>query len=340
MRWFDRKSPLLGVDLGSHSIKMVECLKEGDQFRITGFGHVEVPTPEERADALADLLRHCNFKSKRAATSISGRSVIVRFLNMVEIPDENLKTAIRFEADRYIPYDLEEVLLDCHRVSNASGLEPNQMKVLLVAAKRELVGDHVSVLQAAGLQPRVVDVDAFAVGNAFGVGGATFEMAAGKVVALVDIGAQKSVVNVVFGGESHFTREIYLGGNDFTQGVAKRFGIETFEAEQLKRDPEGKEAEVTDALMQSLEDLGGEVQLSFDYFENQADAKVEEVFVSGGGGRVPGLEEVFERVFNRNTLSWNPIEGFEVDEGSVDVEGLFQCAPALGVAAGLATRVG
>ena len=143
----------------------------------------------------------------------------------------------------------------------------------------------------------------------------------------MDIGATKSVVNVVSGTESPFTREVYLGGQDFTAAVAKRFGLELFEAEQLKREPSGRESEVADALTQSYEDLGSEIQLSFDYHENQADSRVEEVFLSGGGSRVRGLEEVFERIFERRTITWNPIEGFEIDEGALDHEALFASAP-------------
>lgn len=338
MGLFNKKNSLLGIDLGTDSIKAIEVAKDRDQYRVTGFGQVEVPSPEQRADALSDLLRHCNFKTKRVATAVSGRSVIVRFLNMVDIPDENLKSAIRYEADRYIPFDLSEVILDCHRVEDSPGLAPNQMRLLLVAVKRELVDDQLQLLSAAGLQPDVVDVDAFAMGNVFAQGGAAYEMAAGRVVALVDIGASKTVVNVVCGPESHFTREVYVGGNEFTSAVTKRFAVEPFEGEQLKRSPGNREAEVTEALVPSFEDLGNEIQLSFDYYENQSEGKVEDVFISGGGSRVAGLEEVFERIFERRTMAWDPLEALEVDESNVDAEALADCGPALSVAAGLAIR--
>lgn len=338
MALFRKKSSLLGIDLGSDCIKAVEVTKDGDRCKVTGFGQVEVPTPEERPQALSDLLQHCNFKTRRVATAVSGRSVIVRFLNMVEIPEENLKTAIRFEADKYIPFDLNDVILDCHRVEDAPGLPKNQMKLLLVAVKKEVVEEQMQLLTSVGLQPQVVDVDPFAMGNAFAHGGPTYEKAAGRTVALVDIGASKTVVNVVSGAESHFTREVYLAGHEFTSALAKRFNVEPFEAEQLKRAPGNREAEITETLVSTFEDLGNEIQLSFDYYENQAEGKVEEVFVSGGGCRVPGIEEVFERIFERRTSLWNPLEGFTIDDGSVDVEALNECASALGVAAGLALR--
>jgi type IV pilus assembly protein PilM len=338
MGFFERKTSMLGLDLGSECIKAVEIVRDRDQFRVVGFGQVEVPSMEERADALSDLLKHCSFRTKRVATSVSGRSVIVRFVNMVEVPDDNLKSAIRYEADRYIPFDLDQVVLDCHKVEDAPGIADKQMKVLLVAVKRDVVESQVSLLQRVGLSPQVVDVDAFALGNVFALGGPTFEAAVGRVVALVDIGASKTVVNVVRGAESHFTREVYVGGSEFTAILAKRFGLEPFEGEQLKRSPGNRESEITEAVLPTLEDLGNEIQLSFDYYENQADCKVEEVFVSGGGSRIPGIEESFERIFERRTMLWNPLEGLEVDAGAVDVEALEECAPSLGVAAGLGIR--
>jgi len=340
MAFLRRKRSLLGIDFGSESVKAVEVLRDGDKLRVVGFGKVDVPTAEARTDALADLIRHCNFKTKQVATSVSGRSVIVRFLNMVDIPDENLKTSIKFEADRYIPFDLKEVVIDCHRIEDAPGVAANEMKLLLVAVKRELVDEQVRLLTSVGLQTNIVDVDAFAIANAFALGGPTFEMAAGKVVALVDIGASKTVVDIVRGSESYFTREVYLGGHEITNAIAKKFGIESFEGEQLKRQPGSREAEVAEAVLPSLEDLGNEIQLSFDYYENQSDSKVEEVFVAGGGSRVAGLEETFERIFERKTLTWNPIEGFDLDDKGLDHESLLECAPALGVAAGLAARAG
>ncbi len=339
MALFRRSRTLLGIDFGSESIKAVEAVKEKGRLRVVGFGKVELPAPDARGDALADLLKHCNFRTKRSATSVSGRSVIVRYLNMVEIPDENLKTAIRYEADRYIPFDLNEVVLDCHRIEDAPGVAANEMKLLLVAVKRDVVDEQVKLLQAAGLLPEIIDVDAFALGNVFALGGPTYEMAAGKVVALVDVGASKTVVDIVRAAESHFTREVYVGGNEITNAIAKRFGIEPFEGEQLKRAPASSEQEIAEAVVPSLEELGNEIQLSFDYYENQSDSKVEEVFVSGGGARVPGLEETFERIFERRTMTWNPLEGFDLDSG-LDHQALLECAPALGVAAGLAARVG
>jgi len=336
-----RNQAILGIDLGTDSIKAVEGVKDGEDILITGYGQIEVPSQEARADALSDLLRHCGFRSRQAATAVSGRSVIVRFLNMVEMPVENLKNAIRYEADKYIPFDLEEVVLDFHRLEEAVGLNKNEMKVLLVAVKREVIQEQVRLLTTAGLQPTTIDVDAFALGNAFVL--AKRREAAetgGRIAALVDIGSSKTSINILRGEESFFAREVYMGGGDFSSAIAKRFGIEPYEAEQLKRSPGEREQEVQDAVLGAIEELGNEVDLSFDFFENQSDARVEEVFLSGGGSCLPGLDAALERIFERKTSGWDPSAGVVVREDSVDIELMKENAPSLAVAVGLASRLG
>ncbi|MFO0981623.1 MAG: type IV pilus assembly protein PilM [Planctomycetota bacterium] len=339
MGLFRRNQNILGLDLGTDSIKAVEGVRDGDDILITGYGQIDVPSPEARPDALADLLRHCGFRTRRVATAVSGRSVIVRFLNMVDMPTENLKNAIRYEADKYIPFDLDDVVLDFHKLEDATGLSKNEMKVLLVAVKRDVIQDQVRLLNTAGLQPRVVDVDAFALGNAFILSRRKQENTQGRVSALVDIGASKTSINILRGEESFFAREVYMGGADFTSAIAKRFGIEPYEAEQLKRNPGERESEVQDAVLGTIEELGNEVDLSFDFFENQSDARVEDVFLSGGGSCLPGLEASLERIFERKTSSWDPAEGVVVREDAVDVELMKENGPALAVAVGLASRL-
>src|SRR5262245_35162969 len=341
MGFLNRHQNILGLDLGTDSIKAVEGVRDGEDILITGYGQIDVPSPEARADALRDLLRHCGFRSRRVATAVSGRSVIVRFLNMVDMPTENLKNAIRYEADKYIPFDLEDVVLDFHRLEEAAGVGKNEMKVLLVAVKREVIQEQVRLLTAAGLQPQVVDVDAFALGNSFimarrrdGTG------ANGRISALVDIGSSKTSINILRGEDSFFAREVYMGGADFSSAIAKRFGIEPYEAEQLKRNPGEREQEVQDAVQGAIEELGNEVDLSFDFFENQSDARVEEVFLSGGGSCLPGLDSALERIFERKTSGWDPSAGVVVREDSVDVELMKENAPSLAVAVGLASRLG
>lgn len=341
MGFFTRKKSLLGVDVGSNSIKAVELTRVGDEMIVTGYGQVGIPQGSDPADALSDLLKACSFQTKRVATAVSGRSVIVRFLSMVEVPEANLKSALRFEAEKYIPFDLDEVVTDCAKLS-APGDRAGEMKVLLVASKRDLIEQRVSILKRAGLEVSSIDVDPFCVGNAFELVARSNEDASigARVTALVDVGASKTTVTVVKAHEPRFTREVYLGGEDFTSAIAKHLGVETGEAENLKRDPGEHHDDVVAALSHSVDELANEIMLSLEYYEDrQGGEKVEDVFLSGGGARTPLLEETLERSFERQTSKWSPVSGLAVDGGHVDPNALSENASQLAVAVGLASRV-
>lgn len=341
MAFLSRRKTLLGVDVGSDSIKAIELTNQGDELLCTGYGQVEIPNGADPADALSDLLKACGFQSRRCATSVSGRSVIVRFMPMVDVPEANLKSAVRFEADKYIPFELDEVVTDCSKLSSGSEKD-GEMKVLLVAAKRDVIEARVRLLRKAGLEPALIDVDPFAVGNAFelvAMSNADTSLGA-RVSALIDIGSSKTTVTVVKAHEPRFTREVYLGGEDFSNAVGKRLGVENAEAEQLKRNPGDRADEVAQALAHSIDELANEILLSLDYYEDRQDGeRVENVYLSGGGARTPQLEEALERTFERTTSSWSPVSGLAVDGDVVDADLLTENAPQLAVAVGLATRV-
>ncbi|MHC4941716.1 MAG: type IV pilus assembly protein PilM [Planctomycetota bacterium] len=341
MAFFNKRKSIIGLDVGSECIKAIEISQERGEYIISGYGQIDVASDDAKQDALSELLRTCNFKNKRVASAVSGRSLIVRFLNIVEMPEENLNNAIRYEADKYIPFDIDNVILDCQKLGDTTGLSKNEMKVILVAVKRELVDDHHQFLQECGLQPAVIDIDVFALANSFEfsrmVNG---EMnSEGKITALVDIGGRKSCINIIRGHESLFTREIYMGGSDFTTYIAKKTGLENFESEELKRSPGERVDEITEAILPGIEEIGSEINLSFDYFENQYENRVEEIYLSGGGSRVPGLDEALEKIFERRAVAWSPVEGVSVDSDQVDTELLLNNSPSLAVAMGLASRI-
>lgn len=338
-----RIKSLIGLDIGSRAIKAVELTREGHGFVMTGYGQTEVLSEEQRPDAILEVLRENSFHTKRVVTAVYGKSVIVRYLSMTRMPEEDLRNAIRYEADKYIPFDVEDVVMDSQPLPDDHLMEAaeNEMRVLLVAVKRALIEDHVSLLNGLGLQPTVIDVDSFAVGNAFELarGGAFYEEDADRAIALLDIGANKTNINIFYGGTSYFTREIYLAGDDFTHAIAKRLSLELDAAEQRKREPGEHPEEVMEAVMPSFDDLANEILLSFDYFENQFDREVEEVYLSGGGARMQGIEEALERTLNRPTHRWDPTDGIEIHEGTVDGEKVRTNAGQLAVAVGLAARV-
>ncbi len=348
---FKKQRSLVGLDIGTHCVKAVELTQYGNETVLTAYGQNEIATEAAKADAIIDLIQGRSFRTRRTCTAVSGKSVIVRYLTMIQMSDDDLKNAIKFEADKYIPFDVEEVVLDAQRLADAPGGKgakgekgaggESEMRVLLVAVKRSVIEEHVQLVQSIGLVPEIIDVDAFALSNAYemrGLLGAAGD-AADRAVALIDVGAGKTNINVVRGGTSYFTREIYLGGDDFTSAISKRIGCEVPQAETMKRDP-GENAEaMRDAVAPSVDDLGNEIHLSFDYFENQFDRPVDDVLLSGGGARLAQVEETFEKIFEKRTRRWDPTEDLKIDETTVDVEALRANAGQLAVAVGLASRI-
>jgi type IV pilus assembly protein PilM len=333
-----RKS-IVGLDIGSSCIKAVELARDKFDFVVTGYAQIEVPNEGARQEAIAELMRAAKFRSKRVATAVSGKNVIFRYVSMAEMAEDRVVQAVRLEADKYIPFDVNEVELDAQKLAttvDAAG-KP-EMKVLLVAAKKTVVADHARMLTELGLQPVSVGVDGFALGNAWELGELINPgiQDAGRTIALVDIGASKTSINILRDNVSYFAREVPMGGQDLTNAIARRLGIDPAQAEQLKREPGDDLPTIQEACMQVLEDLGNEINLSFDFFENQFDGEVQEVWLTGGTALLPFLEESFERIFEKRTKTWNPVEGLKVRAENVDVEALNQLAPQLAVALGLA----
>ncbi|MHC4778234.1 MAG: type IV pilus assembly protein PilM [Planctomycetota bacterium] len=341
---FRKSRSILGLDIGSNSVKAIELAQEGERFIIQSYGQMEISSEETQRDVIREVISTYGIKTKRVVTAVSGRSVIVRYVSMLQMSDEDLQNAIKFEADKYIPFEVEEVVLDCQRLEDdaqtTSDSGDAEMKVLLVAVKRSLIEDHVGLIQQSGLIPTIIDIDAFALGNSFEFRDLLSPRMEEKekVAALIDIGANKTNINIKRGRVSYFTREIYMAGNDFTDGISKRLGLETHEAELLKKDPGDRIGELMESVAPTLEDLGNEIHLSFDYFENQFDAEVEEVYLSGGGALFPQLEETFTRIFDRKTMLWDPTENFEVSN-RVDTAALRDNGPQLAIAVGLASRI-
>jgi len=342
---FGKQKRILGLDIGSSEVKAIELTRGGDGLSISAYAATKVNSPDEVKFAIKEVLRKGGFKTKRVVTSVSGRSVIVRYVTMLQMSREDLQSAIRYEADKYIPFEVEEVVLDCQILEENVGKgegDQQEMKVLLVAVKRSLIEEHVLLLRECGLQPAIIDVDAFALGNAFELRTLNTHREKeyeDKVIALIDIGANKTNINIMKGKTSYFTREVYLAGNDFTEAIARRLGIEEAEAETLKCDPRDRVGEVEECILPTLDDLGNEIQLSFDYFENQFDKEVEEVYISGGSSKLPGLARTFEANFDKHIVFWDPLENLPARADKLDEKSLRQRSGQLAVTVGLASRL-
>ncbi len=345
MSMLKQRKSIIGLDIGSSSIKAVEITQDKFDYIITAFGQVDIPSESARFDAVNDLIKTGGFRTKRVASAVSGKSVIFRFINLPHMSEDNLANAVRFEADKYIPFDIDEVEIDAERLSGAqdksADVSEEEMKVLLVAAKKTLLEDQAQMLMDLGLQPSSIGIDSFAIGNAYELNDLVSPgLQEGEhTVALIDIGASKSSINILRNNVTYFAREVPMGGQDLTNAITRRFGLEDRDAEALKRDPQEQIAEVQDAVAHVLDDLGNEINLSFDFFENQFDGEVQDVYLSGGSVLLPFLEEGLEKIFEKRTRVWNPIEGLKVRSDNVDIDALNRFAPQLAVAVGLAATV-
>ncbi len=342
---FGKKKSLVGLDIGSTEIKAIEVTEVGDQLKITGFGAAAIESKDAVQDTIADVLRNAGIRTKRVATAVSGRAVIVRYLSMVKMPEEDLSSALRYEADKYIPFQVDEVVLDSAILpdfdDSATDGEGKEMRVLLVAVKQNLIDEHLDLLNGLGLVPMFIDVDTFALGNAFVLNLLNSPRVEDeeKVIALVDVGAMKTNINILKNNTSYFSREIYLAGNDFTEAIARRLGVDAEEANQMKKAHEGKEETIEESILPIIDDLGNEIHLSFDYYENQYDREIDEIYLSGGSSMLPGLRVTLERVFDRRLYSWDPTENLEAKEDKVDVEQMKERSAQLSISMGLASRV-
>lgn len=345
---FRRTKSIVGLDLGSQLVKAVEISLEGVEPVISGFATAEVPESGDRSEAITQVFSKGRFRAKNVVTSVSGQAVVVRYITMPQMSDSELAQAIRFESDKYLPFDNDEVQIDCQRlvrtppIQSEVGRTDEQIGVVLAACRAAVVEDQIDEISRHGLTPIAVDVDVFALANAWelcGLSEAGFANNDSSAIALADVGASCTSINVLCEGETCFSREIGIGGQDMTQATARRLGVDAAEAEMIKRESEGREAEVGRAILPVLEDLASELSLSLDYVENREGLRVEEVLLSGGGVMAPGAISFIEQATGRPARTWNPLEGLRVAAERVDVEQLEACASSLAVAIGLAARV-
>lgn len=349
-RW--GRSSLMGLDIGSSSVKAVEVGLKGPEkgFELKGLGIAPMP-PESivqgaflNSGAIVDAIREAvekgGIETRDVVAAVAGLSVIVKKVNLPVMSRDELADQIQWEAEQYIPFDVNEVNLDFQILDGQS--VDDQMEVLLVAAKRDLIDDYVQVISEAGLKPLAIDVASFAVENAHEL---NYEAQPEGVTALVNIGAQVVNINVIQDGVPAFTRDITTGGSQYTEQIQKTLSVSFDEAERLKRGGSATEEsqdlvpqEVEQAIRSMTDALVGEISRSLDFFTaTSAESRIEKVMVCGGGSQISG----FVKAFRERT-------GFEVDvldplarmlpSKNFDPEFLQQVAPSLGVGVGLAAR--
>jgi type IV pilus assembly protein PilM len=329
-------------------VKAIEVVPRGNGFELLHLGVAALPHDAIvegaflNASAIADAIREAIAKSgsraKHAAAAVSGHSVIVKKITVPAMTAAELEESIRWEAEQYIPFDVNEVNLDFEILQAGDAERP--MEVLLVAAKKDLIDDYVNLIGEAGLTPSVIDVAGFAVENAFEANyGASDE-----VIAIVNIGAQSSTINVLAGGVPAFTRDVATGGNQYTAEIQRAMSVGFDEAERIKIGERGSESqdvvpqEVEQAMRAVTNNLVGEIARSLDFFAaTAADMRIQRVYLAGGSSRVSGLEAAFKERTGLEVELMNPLAKM-LPSNRFDAEFLDQVGPSLSVGIGLAMR--
>lgn len=343
---FKRSRSLVGLDVGSSCVRAVELTKAKNGYQITSFAY-EALSPDSIVDgaimdsrsvasAIKRVLTGGDFKAKKTAAGVSGHSVIVKRVVLPVATEKEIEASIQFDAEQYIPFGISEVNLDYQVVGPADGNDPG-MEVLLVAAKKDKIQNHTNVISMAGRNADVVDIDAFALQNAFE---ANYSVSPVATVALLNIGASLMNINITKGGLPLFIRDVPVGGNQYTDILQKELQLSFQEAEDLKLGRSGgAETEMVQPLLESVTDmLVMEVQKTFDFFrETYPNESITRVLICGGTARTPGLVEKVEQTFGYPTEVLDPLKyitiGPKVNAGLVNSHG-----PALAVAVGLALR--
>jgi type IV pilus assembly protein PilM len=252
---------------------------------------------------------------------------------MPKMKDEEMKSAVRFEAEKIIPFNLNDCIIDYHVIADTPG---GKSDLILVAAKDGYVRDLIGTVEECGFTVRVVDVDSLAVINAFSR--YKKDLAVDKGIALVNIGAKSTNLAIIHGGAVCFIRDLASAGNDFSASVSRSLNIDASSAEDIKISPNEKMQAVINAVRQTLGDLSDDIKLSFNYYENQSGHGVDEIYLSGGSAALAGIEAFFQESFGVVPFFWNPLEPFSATGGMAGAKETTAMSGSFGVAAGLALR--
>jgi type IV pilus assembly protein PilM len=345
--FLNRSQPLVGLDIGSSTIKAAELrsLRDGS-YELVNLGIEELPpdcivhgvitSKPPVSAAINRLFLEQSIKNVRVATSVSGHSVIVKRISLPAQSDEDLAESIRWEAEQHIPFDIADVSLAYQVVVEST--RATNLDLLLVAVKKERITDQTSVITMAGKNPAVVDVDAFALQNAYEI---NYDPAT-TLMALLDIGASIMTINIVSGAELLFTRDVGVGGHQYTDFIRKEFNLTFSQAQALKhgQPQEGIELWQTRRVIDSVtEIICLEIQKTFDFFRTTATAgRIDRMLVSGGAAHTPGLIETLGRKFAIPVEKFESLRRIVHDAKRFSPALLTERAPELAVAIGLALR--
>jgi type IV pilus assembly protein PilM len=340
-----------GLDIGSTSVKAVELKATGKSYRVVAMASEPVPADAivdgaiMDGGAVADAIRRLfdnnkGFNAKDVAVSLSGSAVIVKKISLPVMTDAELADSIQWEAEQYIPFDIQDVNLDYQILDRGTGgSSKGTMDVLLVAAKKDKIADYTGVIAQAGRQAIVVDVDAFALQNAYEM---NYGIDAESVVVLMNAGASAITMNIVSGDQSLFTRDISIGGNAYTEAVQKELSLPFDAAEQLKKGVAVKGTtfeDVKPVLHAMTENVLIEINKTFDFFKaTAASDRIDRIVLSGGAAKVDGFAQALHGRFGTGVETFDPFKTISFEPHRLGIADAEDLMPTAAVAVGLALR--
>jgi len=345
--FFLKKNRLVGLDIGSRTLKLAEIIDTKAGSTLKNFSTIDIEPglieegsvrdPEAVSEYIRELFKSIKLKDKNVAISIGGYSVIVKKINVQTMTEDELHETIHFEAEQYIPFDISEVNLD-FQILGESEHNPNQMNVLLVAAKKEMISEYINLMKMAKLHPRIIDVDSFALQNIFEFNYSPED----ENIALIDIGASKTSLNILKYNVSEFMRDVSLGCEQINDKIASTVGCTIEETEEIKL---GEESDLISAedlkeiVVSVVTDWCIEIKRALDFFySSYPEEQISRIVLSGGGANMKKFLELLAAETSAEVEVINPFQNCIVDSNRFDSSYLEQIAPQAAICMGLATR--
>ena len=342
------KKNLVGLDIGSSSVKAVELGRKGGNLQLLnlGFENLQPDTIVDGqimelnnvSNVISSIFAEHQIRTTRVAAGVSGHSVIVKNIVLPQMSQEELQESFSWHAEEHIPFDIADVNLDYELTGKSS----ESLQVLMAACKSDKIANVKQAIQLAGKHPMVIDVDAFALQNCYEV---NYSPRAGEVVALLNIGAATMNINILNGTRSVFARDASVGGSQYTSLLQKELGLSFEQAEGVKRGmalPEGIEARPIQPIIETVSDiLALEVRKTMDFYRataEEGEAAIQKILSAGGGSKLPGLAEFLAKRFEIPVDVFDPFRQIDVDAKKFDPEYMREIIPEMAVAVGLALR--
>ena len=350
MSLLSRKKPvILGLDISSTSVKLLELAKDGDNYRVQSLAVEPLPDNavveknfqdvEAIGETIQKAVKRSGTKAKLAAVAVAGSAVITKIINMpANQSEKELEQQIQLEADQYIPYPLEEINLDFEVIGPTEN-NPESVDVLLAASRSENIETRSDALEIGGLKAKVVDVEAYTVENVAPLLTAHLEDGGkDKIIAVIDIGATMTCLNVIQNGNLIYTREQNFGGKQLTEEIMRRYGLAYEEAGRLKKSGGLPDNYIPEVLEPFKETIAQQVSrfLQFFYTAGQHNS-VDLIALAGGCASIPGIDELIESHLGTKTVIANPFANMSLSS-KVNPQSLSKDAPSLMIACGLALR--